>query len=164
MSNEIIRYKPGEAMRWLQSGARTIRRNAQKRGESVIKREGHRTIGRDIAEAAEALFGVGKSALAELLHRQAQATEFVLHDEAVEIIKSTGSRLVPYSAIKSLKVNKDTVTFSLEQGSVTIKPYAHIVAGSVRVPVGWVRNGMEVPYELLIEEIAARAGIDWEKP
>jgi len=33
-----------------------------------------------------------------------------------------------------------------------------VVAGRTKVPVGWRRNGLEVPYELLIDELAARSG------
>jgi hypothetical protein len=28
------------------------------------------------------------------------------------------------------------------------------------VPIGWDRNGMEVPYELLVEELAARSRVE----
>ena len=64
---------------------------------------------------------------------------------------------IAYEAIKGVRIDGDRARLILEKGSVTIRPFAHIVAGRVKVPVGWVRNGMEVPYDLLIEEIAARA-------
>jgi hypothetical protein len=36
------------------------------------------------------------------------------------------------------------------------------VAGPLKVPIGWERNGLEAPYLLIVEEIAARAGVEVE--
>ena len=45
----------------------------------------------------------------------------------------------------------------LDRGTLQIKPYAYVVAGKLKVPIGWARNGIEVPYELLIEELSSAA-------
>ena len=163
MAHELVRYKPGDAIRWLKEGAVSIRKTAKRQGTSLIRREGERTIGKDLSEAAGALFGVGKSAVADLLHRQAQASEYVLGPEALEVVRPTGSKRIPYSDISQIKLTHDKATVVLGRGSLTITPYAHIVAGRIRVPVGWERNGVEVPYELLIEELAAHSGIEVEE-
>lgn len=162
MSMEPIRYRPGEAIRWLESGAKDIRKGAARKGKSLVRREGQRTVGRDLKDAAGALFEMGKSALADLAHLQAIATEYVLHESRFEIVKQSSSKVVEYDAVKSMKVQSDRATMVLDQGSVSIKPHAYIVAGRVRVPVGWTRNGMEVPYETLLEELAARCRVNIE--
>ncbi len=157
---ELIRYKPGEAVRWLESGAKDMLRSAKKKGRQIIHPQGDRNLGRDFAQVAGAVVDVGKSALAELRHRQAEATEFVLGETSVEMLRPTGARTVPYESIKRIDKDGDKYTLIMDQGAATIKPHAYIVAGRVKVPVGWARNGLEVPYEVLVDELAARCKVD----
>lgn len=159
---EVVRYRPGEAMRWLEAGAEDSRRNAARQGKSLVRREGERTIGKDIKQAAGALAAMGKSALAELAHLQAYATEYVMHDTKLEIVKQGSTRSIPFASVKALKMQNDRATLVLGQGSVSIRPHAYIVAGRIKVPIGWSRNGMEVPYETLFEELAARCKLEIE--
>jgi hypothetical protein len=157
---EPIRYRPGEAIRWLQTGADDIRRSAGRKGKSIVRREGHRTIGKDIKQAAGALLDLGKSALADLAHSQAMASEYVLHDTSFEVVKAGSVRSYDYGSVTHIDQKADRLILALGQGSVTIKPHAYIVAGRIKVPVGWVRNGLEVPYEVLLDELAARCGVE----
>jgi hypothetical protein len=53
----------------------------------------------------------------------------------------------------------DKLVLVLDKGSVLVKPFAYIVAGKIKVPIGWSRNGVEVPYELIIEELSARCDL-----
>lgn len=155
---EPIRYRPGEALRWLDVGAKDMRKSAARKGRGIVRREGHRTIGKDIKEAAGALFDMGKSALADLAHRQAMASEYILEDEVFEVSRGGSSKQYRYEEIESIERKGDRVILALDQGSLTIKPHAYIVSGRIKVPVGWVRNGLEVPYEILLDELAARCG------
>lgn len=157
---DAVRYRPGEAVRWLESGAQALRKNAVRKGKAIVRREGHRSLGKDIKEAAGAIFDMGRSAFAELAHHQAMASEYVLGGEGFEVIKSGSSRTYRYAEVTGLEQKGDRLMLTFDQGSITIKPYAHIVSGRIRVPVGWVRNGMEVPYAILLDEIAARCGKD----
>jgi hypothetical protein len=157
-----IRYRPPDALRWLEIGAGDVRRNAQRQGASIVRREGQRTIGKDLRQAAGAIVDIGRSALAELAGSQALATEYVLYDDRFEVVRAGNVRAVPYERVRDIRQNNDRATFILEQGSVTIRPAAYLVAGRVRVPLGWMRNGMEVPYDLLLDELAARCGIEIE--
>ena len=154
-----MRYRPGEALRWLQTGADNIRKAAGERGRSVIRQTGTAQKGtvENLKTAAGALADLGRSAYAEVLHRQAEAMEYVLLDDRLDLVKGSKIESVPWDSIKGVRMEGDRAHLILEKGRVTLKPFAHLVAGRVRVPVGWTRNGMEVPYELLIEEIAARA-------
>lgn len=163
MASELIRYRPGEAIRWLKQGAIAIRRQAKRHGASLVRREGARSIGKDLSDVAGAIFGAGKSAIAELIHRQASATEYLLSSDAIEILKPGSAKRIPYEDVTGITLSRDKATVTLKQGSVTIAPYAYIVAGRVRVPVGWLRNDVEVPYELLIDELAARCGLEVEE-
>lgn len=155
---EDVRYKPGEAIRWLQTGAGEIRKSAKRHGKSFAKREGARSFGKDLRDVAGVLTDLGKSALAELAHRQAEASEYVLHETEAEIVSGGRLRTVPYASVRSIRLDGDEATLILDQGSIVIKPTAYILAGRLKVPVGWTRNGIEVPYELLLDELAARCG------
>ena len=159
---ELVRYRPGEAIRWLQMGADNIRRDARIKGKSVVGQTGvdQRSFGENFKTAASAVFEFGKGAYAELKHRQAEANEFVLHEKHVDIVHNGSFKTIEYSLVKAIDLEGEKATLVLEKGSVAIKPFAHIVAGKAKVPVGWSRNGIEVPYELLIEELAARCGVD----
>jgi hypothetical protein len=159
---ELIRYKPGEAIRWLELGAQDLRKSAQRKGKSLVRREGERSIGKDVRQVAGALMGMGKGALADILHHQAQASEYILHDSYFEIVTPNRIRSFKYDSVASIKRKGDKATVVLDQGSVTIRPHAFILSGRVKVPVGWSRNGMEVPYEVLIDELAGRCDVDIE--
>lgn len=155
---EDVRYQPGEAVRWLQIGAEDRRKSAQRQGGSVWRREGERSIGKDLRQIAGVLTELGRSAMAEVAHRQATAAEYVLHEKDFEAVENGKVRSVRYDSILSIRVKGDKTSLIFEQGSLVIRPHAHVVAGRTKVPVGWRRNGMEVPYELLIDEISARCG------
>ena len=159
---DAVRYKPGEAIRWLETGAEGMRYVANAQGRSLVRREGERSIGKDVMHAAGALADFGKSAIADMMHRQAQATEFILHDDEFEIISSSRTQTIPYDTVISIRMKGDKATLVFERGSYSIKPEAYIVSGKIKVPIGWSRNDIEVPFEMLIDELAARVGVKVE--
>jgi len=165
---EPIRYKPGEAIRWLETAADSYRKHAKTKGKDAVDpkrdRSDFKKVGQSVADAAGAIFDLGKGAWADMLHRQAEASEYILQDDHFDVVKGNAIKTIDYSRVQSVTIKQDTVTFTLDKGSLVIKPYAYIVSGRVRVPVGWSRNGLEVPYELLIEELAARCGVNLENP
>lgn len=134
--------------------------NAQ--GRSLVRREGERSLGKDVMHAAGAIADFGKSALADLKHRQAQATEFILHETEFEIVSSSRAQTIPYDTVLSIRMKGDKATLVFEHGSYSIKPEAYIVSGKIKIPIGWSRNDIEVPYEMLIDELAARVGVKVE--
>lgn len=160
--SELVRYTPGEAIRWLEFGAESYRDSAKKQGVSLVRREGERSIGKDLTDVFGTLVKAGKGTIAELLHQQYEATEYTFDEDQFEFSKGTQRKSVRYTDVKKIKRHGEKVTVVLAQGSVNINPYAHIVAGAVKVPIGWQRNGIEVPYELLIEELAARCRLEIE--
>jgi len=164
VTTEIIRYRPPEVLHWLELGARDLKQDAVRHGRSVVRREGERTIQKDVVQAAQALYDLGKGTFADVMHRSVQATEYTLLEDQVEIREPARTRSILYSKIKRIEWRSgDRATVVLDQGSVTIKPIAHLVAGAIKVPVGWNRNGMDVPYDLLIDELAARSGVEIER-
>lgn len=159
---DLIRYKPGEAIRWIHTGAEDMRKQAMRQGKSVIKREGDRTIGKDIKDVASALVDMGKSTWAEVLHKQAEASEYVLHADKFDVVSPGKIQSVRYDEVVDMKQKGDRVTVILKQGSITIKPHAYILVGKLKAPVGWARNGLEVAYETLLDELSARCKVNIE--
>ncbi|MBN8691485.1 MAG: hypothetical protein J0L72_11975 [Armatimonadetes bacterium] len=162
MATEVIRYKPGGELRWLANGSDVIRKGAAQRAQGVIRREGQRTFTKDVKDMAGALFGAGQAAMADLVHRQASATQYAFEDDSFEVLSPTAGKRVRYDEFKRIEMEGDKVTILLEKGSIQIKPFAHLVSGRIKVPIGWLRNGVEVPYELLVEELSARSGLEVE--
>jgi len=159
---ETVRYKAGDAIRWLDIGSDSLKNSAKRHTRDVVDRKGERTIGKDIGGIFSAVMDLGKGAVADLLHRQAETNEYVLDDTTLEVRSGRGAKRIAYDQVKSIRRIHDKVKIILSQGSVEIKPYAHVVAGRIKVPVGWERNGVEVPYDLLAVELAARAGLEIE--
>jgi hypothetical protein len=159
---ELVRYKPGEAIRWLETGADNIRKGAQNRGLNLLRQTGgdSKTFGENLKTAAGALFDFGKGTYAEMMHRQAEDSEFVLQEEQFDIVNGGNMKTIPYNRVVAVHLKGDRATLTLDKGIVVLKPFAYIVAGRIKVPVGWVRNGIEVPYELLLLELSARCGVD----
>jgi hypothetical protein len=159
---EIVRYRPGEAIRWLQSGAESFRKGAVTKGRSVVRQEEIRKIQDNLRDGMGALVDLGRSAWTDLLHRQAEASEYVLQEKHFDVVRPGNLKTVEYARVKSAEIRGDRMTLHLDRGTLVIKPYAYVVAGRVRVPIGWSRNGLEVPYELLAEELCARSGVELE--
>lgn len=161
--SELIRYKAGDAIRWLDLGSGSLKDSAKRHTRDVVERRGERGIGKDIGGIFGAAMDYGKGAVADMMHRQAEASEYILDGHSFEIHSGRSVKKVLYSDVKSIRRSSDKVKFILSQGSLEIKPYAHIVAGRVRVPVGWSRNGIEVPFDLITEELAARCHVEVEE-
>lgn len=157
---EPVRYRPGAALAWLGPGTDRIREESLRKAQSVMKRAGARTVQKDVREVAGALWDAGSAAMAELARRQAEASQYLLEDESFSVISIGLPKRVRYDQVRKIHVDGDRFVMVLEKGSVLIRPFAHLVAGRVRVPIGWERNGTEVPYELLIEELSARCGLE----
>lgn len=152
---EPVRYRPSDVIRWLDSGSDRIRESSSRKAQSVIGRKGARTVTKDIRDVAGALMDAGAAALADLKHRQAESAQYLIADDYFEVITLTGNRKIPYSEVVQIRLRDDDCQIILERGSVNIRPFAHLVSGRVKVPIGWLRNDIEVPFELIIDEIAA---------
>ena len=161
---EIVRYRPGEAIRWLRTSGEKIRQDAQTRTRSAVQQRvsSERPVMENLRNLSGAVFNVGKGAYAQMVHHLAEGNEYVLQEKHLDIVRGNSIKTLPYDRICGISLKGDRAILRLDQGSITVRPVAHVVAGNVIVPVGWNRNGLEVPYELLLEELSARAGVHLE--
>ena len=123
-----VRYKPGEAVRWLESGAADSRKSAARKTGSLVRREGARSLGTDVRDAAGALVDLGKSALSELMHRQATASEFMLHDDHFEVASPGRLRAVRYDAVRPIRRRGDRVNLERPLREILFADYAYLNA------------------------------------
>lgn len=156
----VVRYRPADAVRWLQMGSESAARDAQRRGQAALKSGDD--LRRNFRDAAGALIGAGKTAFAQAMHAQANATEYVLYEELMEVVQGAKTKTIRYEDVKSIEVHGDRARVVLKEGEIKVDPPAHICVGRVRVPIGWERNGMEVAYDVLLDELGARCKVPLE--
>ena len=154
---ELARYRPDQAIRWLKPPSVSIK------SEAKTKKSGE-GIANTMRTAAEALYDLGKGAYADALKSNAEANEYVLQANHLDIIKHGVIKTILYERITAIQVRQDRATLVLDNSTVTIKPFAYVQAGRIKVPIGWQRNGLDVPFELLFEEISARSGVPLTVP
>ncbi|MES1227695.1 MAG: hypothetical protein ABUL72_03435, partial [Armatimonadota bacterium] len=113
-----------------------------------------------IKGAADAALGIGKQALGDLSTAKAEETEYHLFEEGFEAVGLMKKVKLDYKEVTAI-IHKGGDKFWVEHegGHVTLKPVAHLVAGQQKVAIGWLRNGMEVDYITLVNEIAARCNV-----
>lgn len=134
-------------------------------GKETARRAPVRTVGpqvtKGIFEVVSKVVREGKGAIAGIASKQLEGLEYVLTDALLYI----GTKEIPFAAIREIEIVKGS-EFIVRAGSrtISIKPYAWLEVARHRVPLGWLRDGMEVPFELLAEEIAARAGVEIKRP
>lgn len=158
-----VRYRPGESLKWLDEAAGADKKKAGRLYQSAV----HDSFSGSAAEAsrhrlmkaAKAMGALLKGAYTEIANSKMLAVEYVLTDDSIFISGPNRREEIRFDTISSLTFDGVNAVFNHQKGDFTIKPYAYITAGAVKAPIGWNRDGHEVPYELLVEEIAARCGL-----
>ncbi len=147
MTKPVV-YRAVDISRWLTLGAATVRKLSAVEQAHDIKSALHGAFG--------AVLGQGKGAIADALRLKIATMEYRLYEDRFE--RSHGvPRSVLYSEIVRIEPARGCdFLIQTRSGSFQIKPYAWIAVSGARVPLGWLRDGMEVPFELLIEEIELR--------
>lgn len=154
----IVTYRPAEVLHWFGVGSREAKQRASRRGQAALQRS---DFMKGILDVTGAVAEFGKGTLTDLVQRKAEESVYELTDDALEAVGLTSRKRVLYKDVTEIHAKPhDRFELVHKGGTLTIKPIAHLLAGRLRVPVGWLRNGMEVPYALLIEELAAHCGVE----
>ena len=158
-----VTYRPPDILHWFSTGSQEAIESAVRKGRAFTKSVTESSVTESIKRAAGVAADFGRGAAAEVLHRQAVDTVYKLHDEQMDVRSATGACTVAYGSISSIRSHsKDRFTVEYDEGTLTVRPIAHLLAGKVRVPVGWVRNEIEVPFSMLLEELSARCDVEIE--
>lgn len=153
-----VTYRPAEVLHWFGVGSNVAKQKARQKGQAAFQRSDWVKTIKDVAGAASEF---GKSTMTDLVQKKAEDTSYQFSEDSFELIGMTSRKRVLYADVTEIHAKPhDRFEIIYKTGSLTIKPIAHLLAGRMRVPVGWLRNGMEVPYVLLIEELAARCGVE----
>lgn len=160
----VVTYLPADIVRWLGHGAKQGRKKAIGRALSLPEVTIRQGIVPGLKTAADAAFGLGKQALGDFSTAKAEETGYYLYDDGFEAVGLLKKTKVDYADVTTV-IHKGGDKFWVVHsgGHVTLRPVAHLVAGTQKVAIGWLRNGMEVDYMTLVEEIAARCGQEIEE-
>jgi hypothetical protein len=163
--DEVV-YVPSPCIRWLEMGAGGLKSSAKERAIVARARFQERNFAEAIRSTVSAGARAGKALLAELAGRRGEATEYRFFDDHFELVTILKTESFEYAEVDKIEKgvgSRYRYVLTLTHGRRTISPVAWMESGAVRVPIGWERNGMEVPYTLLIEELAARCGLPVEE-
>ncbi len=149
MADPIV-YKPADILRWLKLGTETLRSGMEPK---VSDAPGFKKA---VVEALGRALDYGKGAVADITSRGIEKLEYRLYDDRFEFYSPGSTKSVYYKDVKRIETSNRGFKLATSNGSVSIRPYAWLTVSGVKVPIGWERNGMEVPFELLVEELAAR--------
>ncbi|MER3413677.1 MAG: hypothetical protein C4327_11885 [Meiothermus sp.] len=150
----VARYRPADAIRWIEIGTR----RTAKPGDLPFEPPGG---ARDaILDALQKALDFGRTKMAEFHGQAIRAKEYLLYEDRFEVVASSGTRSVLYADVESLELKRGgSFLFRLRQGRIAVRPYAWLLVLGTRIPLGWERNGVDVPFETLSEEIALRAKV-----
>lgn len=154
----VVSYRPADVLHWFGVKSSEAKLRARKKSKAAL-------AGTDLLQGIKDMAGAatdfGRGAVTDLVQRQAEETTYSLADDAFEVVNIASRKRVAYSDVTQISAKAhDRFEVTHKNGRIVVRPIAHLVAGRMRVPVGWTRNGMEVPYALLIEELSARAGVE----
>ena len=153
-----VTYRPPDVLHWFGAGSQEAMKSAKRKGKRL---GGEGSVKDKFFQAASAAADIGRGAAAGLVQNQAAETVYKLFDDRLEVRTPLSRQVVQYAAVSSIQAhNKDRFTLEHEGGTLTIRPIAHLASGRIRVPVGWVRNEIEVPFTMLLEELSARCGLE----
>ncbi len=153
MPSAPIHYAPPDLVQWLSPDLQSEQKARSKPSDGRLRDS--------LRQAATAAAGFGRTAMGEYAYRKAVELEYLLDEEGFSIPGLTQSRRIEYRDIREIRrEKKDRFRLITRSGDLAIDPVAHLVAGPVKAPVGWLRNGVEVAYFTLIQEISARARLD----
>lgn len=158
-----VTYRPPDVLHWLSMGSQEAIQSAKRKGMALTKSDPEASVKKKLLQAASAAADLGRGAAADLIHRQAAETIYRLHDGHMDVRTPMSRQTIEYGAVSAIKSRgKDRFTVEYEGGTLTIRPIASIASGRIRVPIGWMRNEIEVPFTMLLQELSARCGLEIE--
>jgi hypothetical protein len=146
-----VTYQPPDILHWFDTGSAEAIETSKKIRPDLNLGSG-KAIKETMMQAAAAAAEFGRGAMADLAWRRLDEVSYTLDDDSFEAITLTTHRNIPYETVVEIIAEKhDKFLVRHEEGTLTIRPIAHLASSGIRVPIGWKRAGIEVPYLMLIE-------------
>ena len=160
---DSVTYRSPDLLHWFGAGSDAAAESAKRRTKAAAEGASKSDIKRSLVNVAGAALDIGRMAAVDFVKRQIEDTVYRFDDDGMDVQLAIGTKRVLYDEVKSIvaKTN-DRYEVKFVGGTMTVKPVAHLVSGRVRVPIGWVRNGLDVSYATLVQELAARCDLDIE--
>ncbi len=147
----VARYKPFDIQNWVELGTETLQKS-----RPPVKAPGGE-IGKTLAELVGRAVRTGQSAVANITGKKIVQIEYQISDDHFEV----DNLRIPYSEIKRIEhIKKSGFKVHTVGKTIEILPYAWLKVGSIEVPLGWLRDGLEVPFELLAQELSIRSKVE----
>ncbi len=106
----------------------------------------------------------GKGSFAKMVSEYLEKLEYRLYEDRVEITKGSRVSTFAYSDLQRCEMPRSyEFRFLSSKGTLTIRPYAWLSVRGLKVPLGWRRDRLEVPYLQLGEELADRARLRFRR-
>lgn len=157
-----VTYRPPDVLHWFSTGSQEAMQSAKRKGKALTKK-GDSSVKQKLFQAASLAADLGRGAGADLIHRQAAETVYRLHDDHLLVRSPLSQTELEYGEITAIRSHaRDRFEIEYDGGTLTVRPIAHLVSGKIRIPVGWMRNDIEVPFTMLLEELSARSGVEIE--
>ena len=158
-----VTYRPPDVLHWFSTGSQEALKSAKRKGLALTKTKAESSVKDKFFQAASVAVDLSHGAAADIVHRSAAETVYKLYDDRLDVRTPLSQQSIQYDAVSSIQSHgKDKFTVEHEGGTLTIRPIAHLSSGRIRVPVGWMRNGIEVPFTMLLEELSAHCGLEME--
>jgi hypothetical protein len=158
-----VTYRPPDILHWFSTGSQEALRSAKRKGKALTSKRQETTVKEKLFQAASMAADFGRGAGADLVHRQAAETVYRLYSDHLTIKSPLAQTTVDYADVLAVRSHaRDRFEIEYDGGTLTVRPIAHLVSGRIRVPVGWMRNDIEVPFTMLLEELSARCGVEIE--
>jgi len=158
-----VTYRPPDVLHWFSTGSQEALQSAKRKGKALSKTSSETTVRQKIVQAASMAAEFGRGAGADIVHRRAAESVYKLYDDRMVVKSPMSQQTIEYASVSLIQAHsKDRFSIEFDGGTLTIRPIAHLVSGRVRVPVGWMRNDIEVPFTMLLEELSARCSVEIE--
>ena len=160
---DSVTYRSPDLLHWFGAGSDAAVESAKRRTKAAAEGASKSDIKKSLVNVAGAALDIGRMAAVDIVKRQIEDTVYRFDDDVFEVQLAIGTKRIRYEDVASIvaKTN-DRYVVTYAGGSITVKPVAHLVSGRVRVPIGWIRNGLDVSYATLAVELAARCDLDIE--
>lgn len=158
-----VTYRPPDVLLWFSTGSQEALSSAKRKGKALARGTSESSVKQKFFQAASLAVDLGRGAGADIVHRAALEAVYKLYSDRLVVKSQLGQQTIAFADVSAIVAHpKDRFSVEYEGGTLTVRPIAHLVSGRVRVPVGWMRNEIEVPYTMLLEELSARCGVEIE--
>lgn len=160
MTAKSVKYRVSDSiLKWFEFQPSVSETTSQ----AISKAKSDQPVQKHIKNAAQTIVDIGKSAYAGMVQLGPLEYEVTFRESEVSLCRNRRIERIPYRTIQRIALEKDVITLKLDHQTIKIRPVVVLSAGKLKVPVGWDRDGQDVPFETLAHEFSGRSGLSVER-